>query len=167
MHGFEYKVVPAPRKGVKAKGVKGAQARFAHALQLVMNDLGAEGWEYQRTDTLPMEERQGLTGKTTSFQTMLVFSRQLEAEAPEDEAVPALIEDQSDTVQAAQAEQEAADTDAPDRTPTDAPNTMQESQQPAEDRVAETLMAPPMSALRKRNGQVDGRSEDGPNIPAE
>ena len=78
---FEYKVVPAPTRGVKAKGVKGTAARFAHALQDVMNELGAQGWEYQRTDTLPVEERQGLTGKTSSFQNMLVFRRVVEGDA--------------------------------------------------------------------------------------
>ena len=75
---FEYKVVPAPTRGLKAKGVKGTPARFANALETVMNDLGADGWEYQRTDTLPVEERQGLTGKSSSFQNMLVFRRTVE-----------------------------------------------------------------------------------------
>ena len=72
---FEYKVVPAPVKGVKARGVKAGAGRFAHALETVMNDLAADNWEYQRTDTLPCEEREGLMGKTTAFQHMLVFRR--------------------------------------------------------------------------------------------
>ena len=81
MSGFEYRVMPAPMRGLKARGVKGTPARFANALQTVMNDLGVEGWEYERTDTLPVEERQGLTGKTTTFQNMLVFRRTLDAAA--------------------------------------------------------------------------------------
>jgi hypothetical protein len=44
MSGFEYRVVPAPMRGLKARGVKGTPARFANALQTVMNDLGVEGW---------------------------------------------------------------------------------------------------------------------------
>ncbi len=102
MIGFEYKVVPAPVRGLKAKGVKGTQARFANALQTVMNELGAQGWEYQRTDTLPVEERQGLTGKTTSFQNMLVFRRALADTnvAPDVADVAALIEDQTDVLEA-------------------------------------------------------------------
>ncbi|MDP5361488.1 MAG: DUF4177 domain-containing protein [Paracoccaceae bacterium] len=72
---YEYKVVPAPVRGVKAKGVKTAQDRFAHALQTVMNDLAAEGWEYLRADTLPAEQREGLMSKTTVYQNMLVFRR--------------------------------------------------------------------------------------------
>lgn len=77
MQNYEYKVEPAPKRGLKAKGLKTGEARFANALQQMMNEFGAEGWEYQRTDTLPLEERQGLTGKTTSFQNMLVFRRPL------------------------------------------------------------------------------------------
>lgn len=81
---FEYKVMPAPTRGKKAKGVKGAAGRFAQALSDVMNELAADGWEYLRTDTLPAEERAGLTGRTTVFQNMLVFRRavQADAEAP-------------------------------------------------------------------------------------
>lgn len=84
---YEYKVVPAPRKGEKARGVKGIEGRFAHALMRVMNEMGAEGWEYQRADTLPCDSRSGLTGKSTSFQNMLVFRRQLEAEIEQPEEV--------------------------------------------------------------------------------
>ncbi len=80
MTTYEYKVVPAPKRGLKAKGIKGNDARFANALQTVMNEYGADGWEYQRTDTLPAEERQGLTGRTTVFQNMLVFRRAIPAE---------------------------------------------------------------------------------------
>ena len=40
MAGFEYKVVPAPGKGVKAKGVKTPEDRFAYGLQELMNTLG-------------------------------------------------------------------------------------------------------------------------------
>jgi hypothetical protein len=59
-----------------------------------MNDLGAEGWEYQRTDTLPCEERQGLTGKTTQFRHVLIFRRLLNDEAGAADDMP-LIEDHS------------------------------------------------------------------------
>jgi hypothetical protein len=77
MTRYEYKVLPAPQRGVKAKGAKTTEARFAHALMEIMNELGRDGWEYQRTDTLPCQERVGLTGRTTRFQNMLVFRRAL------------------------------------------------------------------------------------------
>ena len=86
MQAYEYKIVPAPRKGHKAKGVKGAEARFALALETVMNDFGAAGWDYMRTDILPVEERQGLTGRTTTFRHLLVFRRPLSPTGPEDTA---------------------------------------------------------------------------------
>ncbi len=75
MQRFEYKVIPAPQKGEKAKGAKTTPERFAVALTSIMNKLGAEGWEYVRADTLPCDERVGLTGTKTSFQNMLVFRR--------------------------------------------------------------------------------------------
>ncbi|PJI91356.1 uncharacterized protein DUF4177 [Yoonia maricola] len=72
---YEYKVVPAPARGLKAKGIKTSEDRFAHALETAMNELSSDGWEYLRADTLPCEQREGLMGKTTVFQNMLVFRR--------------------------------------------------------------------------------------------
>jgi len=86
---YEYRVVPAPTKGKRGKGLRSTADRFANALSLAINEMAAEGWEYLRTDTLPAEERQGLTGRTTVFQNMLVFRRVAEAEAevaPQDDA---------------------------------------------------------------------------------
>jgi hypothetical protein len=72
---YEYKVVPAPLRGRKAKGVKGTEARFAHALESAMNDLAAEGWQYLRAETLPCEERTGLMRHSTRDLHVLVFRR--------------------------------------------------------------------------------------------
>jgi len=79
---FEYKVIPAPEKGIKAKGVKAPEARFALILQDVMNQHAAEGWEYQRAEALPSQERAGLTSSATVFRNVLVFRRAIEI-APE------------------------------------------------------------------------------------
>jgi len=81
MSNYEYKVVPAPQKGLKAKGVKGAEARFSHALETLMNDMAADGWHYQRAETLPSIERVGLTGSTTEWRNVLVFRRPRENDA--------------------------------------------------------------------------------------
>ncbi|WP_439123822.1 DUF4177 domain-containing protein [Marivita sp.] len=92
---FEYKVVPAPVKGVKAKGVKTAEARFALAVEQAINTLAAEGWEYQRSDVLPSEERVGLTGSATNWRTLMVFRRALaltETTEPEEVTSPARVE---------------------------------------------------------------------------
>ncbi|SHH81634.1 DUF4177 domain-containing protein [Marivita hallyeonensis] len=90
---FEYKVVPAPVKGLKAKGVKGAEARFALAVEQAINALAADGWDYVRTDVLPSEERVGLTGSVTNWRNLMVFRRGLAVEAaPEAEVVLARME---------------------------------------------------------------------------
>lgn len=75
MQRFEYKVIPAPRRGEKARGVKTTEDRFAYALTQLMNQYGAEGWDYVRADALPCDERVGLTGTKTTFQNVLVFRR--------------------------------------------------------------------------------------------
>ncbi|WP_299349855.1 DUF4177 domain-containing protein [uncultured Shimia sp.] len=75
MTAWEYKVVAAPAKGQKARGVKGPEARFAYALESVMNQMASEGWEFQRTETLPSEERSGLTSSTTTYRNVMVFRR--------------------------------------------------------------------------------------------
>ena len=75
MSRYEYKVVPAPTKGLKAKGVRKAEDRFSHTLQELMNSLSSEGWDYQRAETLPSTERSGLTGSTVEWRNVLVFRR--------------------------------------------------------------------------------------------
>lgn len=108
MTPYQYKVIPAPTRGQKGKGVKGNDGKFAHALEQVMNDMGAEGWEYQRAETLPSEERSGLTSKTTTFRNVLVFRRPLQVEAAPFE--PKLLD-------APEPEAETSEPDAPDTAP--------------------------------------------------
>lgn len=82
MPRYEYKIVPAPSQGEKARGVRSVEDRFAFALSNVINALAREDWEYVRCDTLPTEERTGLTKRRTVYVNLLVFRRQ----ADEDEA---------------------------------------------------------------------------------
>lgn len=98
MPRYEYKVVPAPTKGRKVKGVKTPEARFALAVEELMNRMGAEGWEYQRADLLPSDERSGLTGSTVNWRNLLVFRRLREGEA--EAFQPRLIEAPDPTVPA-------------------------------------------------------------------
>ncbi len=91
MQRFEYKVIPAPKRGEKARGVRTTEERFALALMHVMNDLGAEGWDYVRADALPCEERVGLTGTKTTFQNVLVFRRVLAQAGAAPDTRPALL----------------------------------------------------------------------------
>ncbi|MBO9432632.1 DUF4177 domain-containing protein [Ruegeria sp. R13_0] len=83
MPRYEYKVIPAPQKGAKAKGVKTPEGRFATSVEQVLNEMGQQGWEYQRAELLPSEERSGLTGSTTNWRNVLVFRRVIEADATE------------------------------------------------------------------------------------
>ena len=75
MPNYQYKVIPAPSKGTKAKGVKTAEGRFALSIDQVLNQMGEAGWEYLRAELLPSDERSGLTGSTTHWRNVLVFRR--------------------------------------------------------------------------------------------
>lgn len=75
---YEYKVVSAPSTGLKKKGLKRVEDRFAAQIEDTINALAAERWEYLRADTLPCEERSGLTSKSTRFHALLVFRRPVE-----------------------------------------------------------------------------------------
>ena len=82
MPQYEFKVVPAPRRGEKARGVKTTEDRFALALTTLMNDLGRDGWDYLRADSFPVDERAGFTGTKTTQHLLLVFRRVIEVAAP-------------------------------------------------------------------------------------
>lgn len=75
---YEYKVIPAPVRGTKAKGLKTPAERFARTLEELMTEQGAQGWEYLRAEALPCEERSGLRKKVTTYQNILVFRRAIE-----------------------------------------------------------------------------------------
>jgi hypothetical protein len=78
---FEYKVIPAPVSGKRAKGVKGADGRFANALSETINELASAGWEYVRAESLPSVERQGMMRKRhEAYQNVLVFRRMSDAD---------------------------------------------------------------------------------------
>ena len=80
MRKFEYKAVPAPNTGTKAKGVKTTEDRFALSITEALNEMAGDGWEYVRAETLPCTERKGLTGSQQTYQNILIF-RRLEASA--------------------------------------------------------------------------------------
>lgn len=114
---YEYRIVPAPAKGLKAKGLKTGEERFAHTLEEVLNEMAAEGWEYQRADTLPSQERSGLTSTVTEWRNVLVFRRTLEevavAPAPQPRPSPAVTATPATAALAADIEDTALRADAP------------------------------------------------------
>ena len=86
MQSFEYTVIPAPSRGEKYRGAKTGADRFAYALTTEINRMAENGWEYVRAETLPCEERSGLTSRTTVYHNVMVFRRALAA-APSTRAV--------------------------------------------------------------------------------
>ncbi|MCC5987254.1 MAG: DUF4177 domain-containing protein [Pararhodobacter sp.] len=88
MEDYEYKVIPAPARTVKVKGLKTAGERFAHLLSECLNEAASEGWEYVRAESLPCEERKGLMSTARSSQVVLIFRRQLPVAPVEEEAYP-------------------------------------------------------------------------------
>ena len=90
MQAYEYTVLPAPSRGEKVRGARSGAERFAHALTMEMNRMAQAGWEYVRAETLPCEERSGLTSRTTVYHNVLVFRRALAPAHPQQEAGPAL-----------------------------------------------------------------------------
>lgn len=128
MTRYDYKVVPAPAQGRKARGVKGAEGRFALALETVMNEYASDGWEYQRAETLPSEERQGLSGKTTVYRNVLVFRR---ARADEIEAFEPRLLDPPKVIPVLDAAR-AMKGDSPEAASDDTDARFEEAEMPAE-----------------------------------
>jgi hypothetical protein len=101
MQRYAYKLVPAPQRATRHKGLKGADL-FAATVQDILNTLGQEGWEFQRAETLPEEVRSGLTARSIAQRHLLVFRRPLPepqpprpgptltATRPEDQGQPSL-----------------------------------------------------------------------------
>ncbi|MCA0205636.1 MAG: DUF4177 domain-containing protein [Proteobacteria bacterium] len=79
----EYKVVPAPQRAAKTKGLKTTADRFAHTLAERINAEAAGGWHFVRTETLPCEERSRLGSVRVSQQVVMIFARELGATRPD------------------------------------------------------------------------------------
>ncbi|MDO5657659.1 MAG: DUF4177 domain-containing protein [Paracoccus sp. (in: a-proteobacteria)] len=108
MTQFEYTVIPAPARSEKIKGAKTPADRYAVALGAAINEMAAQGWDYVRAETLPSEERSGLTGRTVMFHNLLVFRRakavMAQAPAPrEAEPAPAAARPEPETTPGPQA----------------------------------------------------------------
>ena len=76
---FEYKTVGAPEKGKRRRGARSQSGRVAAAFEEILQDEAVDGWEYQRTDLLPVIERSGWFGKGHEVhRAVMVFRRQLD-----------------------------------------------------------------------------------------
>lgn len=77
MSGYSYRIVPAPERARKVRGAKTPEAKFAATLEEDLNALAEDGWEFLRTETFPVEERAGFTGRKTVERRVMVFRRPL------------------------------------------------------------------------------------------
>ena len=90
MTHYDYKVVPAPKRAKKVKGVRGAEELFALTLTEAINEVARQGWEYVRAEHLPAEAPRGwFRGATAGEQTVLVFRRAREIARPAARGGPA------------------------------------------------------------------------------
>lgn len=80
---YEYTLHPAPTRAEKHRELKTNAEKFGQTLADVMNGMARDGWEFLRSETLPAEERAGLTSKTTVMHTFLVFRRELPLTLPQ------------------------------------------------------------------------------------
>lgn len=117
MGNFEYKVIAAPEKGLKVKGVKSPADRFALALSERMNEMAADGWDYLRTDTLPSTERSGLTSTQTVYRNVMVFRRP--ADSQKAATAPIIQEIEPEHFEPEELSQDIPEEDAPEEAATD------------------------------------------------
>ena len=93
MSKYEYRVIAAPTRGLKAKGIRSAEARFANAIEVVMNEMAADGWEYQRAESLPSSERSGFASTTIKTRNVFIFRRTVSSALESARTLPVLTQD--------------------------------------------------------------------------
>ena len=77
---FEYKTVGAPEKGKRKRGARSPSDRVAAAFEEILQAEAVDGWEYLRTDLLPVIERAGWFGQGhEAHRAVMVFRRKIEA----------------------------------------------------------------------------------------
>jgi len=85
---YDYKVIPAPRRVKRLRGVHEAAELFAHTLTEAINEHAREGWEYVRAESLTAETPRGWFRRPAEEdQTVLVFRRERESLGPRIAAV--------------------------------------------------------------------------------
>lgn len=90
---YEYKVIPAPERADRIKGLKRPEDRFAHKVEEVLNDMAAAGWSFLRAESLPGEERRLLRSQSM-VHNILVFYREIGSDEQTD-AAPSVAPDTS------------------------------------------------------------------------
>ena len=76
---FEYKTVGAPEKGKRQRGARSQSDRVVAAFDEVLQGEAVDGWEYLRTDLLPVTERSGWFSRGHEVhRAVMVFRRSLD-----------------------------------------------------------------------------------------
>lgn len=84
---FEYKVIGAPEKPRRKRGARTPSDRVAAAFSDVLGAEAVDGWEYLRTDLVPVEEGGFFSRRREVHRAVMVFRRALSRE-PRAEPVP-------------------------------------------------------------------------------
>ncbi len=85
---FEYKTVGAPEKGKRKRGLRRQSDRVAAAFEEILQAEAVDGWEYQRTDLLPVVESAGWFRRGNEVhRAVMVFRRPLDRGQVEREAM--------------------------------------------------------------------------------
>ena len=73
---FEYKTVGAPERGKRQRGLRTGSDRVAAAFEEILRAEAVDGWEYLRTDLLPVTERAGWFSRAHEVhRAVMVFRR--------------------------------------------------------------------------------------------
>ena len=77
---YEYKCVGAPERPKRVRGAKTGSDRLAVAMEEIIQDEAVDGWEYMRTDLVPVIEKSGVLSRAHEVhRAVLVFRRGLAA----------------------------------------------------------------------------------------
>jgi hypothetical protein len=73
---FEYKCVGAPERPKRLRGSWSRSDRVALAMQEIIDAEAVDGWEYLRTDLVPVEEKASFFSRTQEVhRAVLIFRR--------------------------------------------------------------------------------------------
>ena len=82
MDGYTYKCVAAPRRAKKSRDHRTPADALVAAFEAAIAEQAAAGWEYLRTDLVPMEAKSGWMGPVSeTHQGVMVFRRRVAAAA--------------------------------------------------------------------------------------
>lgn len=84
MKKYEFKIVPAPQN-VQRGWFQAKDDGFANTVTELMNEMGACGWDYVRSETLSFGRRRWYGAKRVERHEVLVFRRTIAEEVPVEE----------------------------------------------------------------------------------